>query len=166
MKIGTGKPAVEWKTNIPATLSGVRERGEDMKDHVGGRLLIVNDDPDVLQGLFEILEGEEFQIRTCPDAFSALEFVEYDKVDVVLSDIKMPAVSGLELLEHVHRIDPDIPVIMMTGNPDVETAIAAVDITPSKLFRSRSTLKCCFPCWQERLITNGFERSSASIRVC
>ena len=66
---------------------------------------------------------KDFRIRTCPDAFSALEFVEYDKFDVVLSDIKMPAVSGLELLEHVHRFDPDIPVIMMTGQADIETAI-------------------------------------------
>ena len=97
-----------------------------MKDHADGRLLIVDDDSDVLQGLSEMLEGEGFQIRTCPDAFSALEFVEYDKFDVVLSDIKMPAVSGLELLEHVHRFDPDIPVIMMTGQADIETAIAAV----------------------------------------
>ena len=97
-----------------------------MTDHVDGRLLIVDDDSDVLQGLSEMLEGEGFQIRTCPDAFSALEFVEYDNFDVVLSDIKMPAVSGLELLEHVHRFDPDIPVIMMTGQADIETAIAAV----------------------------------------
>ena len=66
---------------------------------------------------------KDFEIRTCSDAFSALEFVEYDKCDVVLSDIKMPAVSGLELLEHVHRFDPDIPVIMMTGQADIETAI-------------------------------------------
>src|SRR5664279_5488171 len=97
-----------------------------MTDHVDGRLLIVDDDSDVLQGLSEMLEGEGFQIRTCPDAFSALEFVEYDNFDVVLSDIKMPAVSGLELLEHVHRFDPDIPVIMMTGQADIEAAIAAV----------------------------------------
>lgn len=97
-----------------------------MTDRLNGRLLIVDDDPAVLQGLSEILEGEGFQIRTCPDAFSALEFVEYEKFDVVLTDIRMPAVSGLELLEHVQRLDPDMPVIMMTGYADIEMAIEAV----------------------------------------
>lgn len=91
-----------------------------------GRMLIVDDDPDLLEGLSDMLAGEGLQIRTCPDAFSALEFVECERFDVVLSDIRMPAVSGLELLEHVQRLDPDMPVIMMTGQADVETAIAAV----------------------------------------
>ncbi len=91
-----------------------------------GRMLIVDDDPDLLEGLSDMLEGEGLLIRTCPDAFSALEFVENEQFDVVLSDVKMPAVSGLELLEHVQRLDPDIPVIMMTGHADVETAIAAL----------------------------------------
>jgi signal transduction histidine kinase len=97
-----------------------------MTDRLKGRLLIVDDDPDVLVSLTNLLQDEGLEVRACPDAFSALEFVESEQFDAVLSDIRMPAVSGLELLDHVQRHDPDMPVIMITGFAEFETAVSAI----------------------------------------
>ena len=97
-----------------------------MPESMGGRVLLVDDDPDVLSNLSRLLEKEGFSIRSCSDAFSALEFAEAETFDVVLSDVKMPAVSGLELLDHIQRLDPDIPVVLMTGYSETGTAIDAL----------------------------------------
>jgi two-component system, sensor histidine kinase len=97
-----------------------------MPESMCGRVLLVDDDPNVLKSLSKLLESEGFSARTCPDAFAALEFAESERFDVVLSDVKMPAVSGLELLDHIQRLDPDIPVVLMTGYSETGTAIAAL----------------------------------------
>ncbi len=97
-----------------------------MPDSKCGRVLLVDDDPNVLKSLSKLLESEGYSARSCPDAFAALEFAESERFDVVLSDVKMPAVSGLELLDHIHRLDPDIPVVLMTGYSETGTAIEAL----------------------------------------
>jgi EAL domain-containing protein (putative c-di-GMP-specific phosphodiesterase class I) len=63
----------------------------------------------------------------CASARSALEHVATGRVDVVVSDISMPEMSGLELLRLVHRVDRDLPVILLTGVPCVDTAAGAVE---------------------------------------
>jgi signal transduction histidine kinase len=97
-----------------------------MTEEKCGRVLLVDDDTAVLNNLTKLLEGEGLSVRSCPDAFAALEFAECECFDVVLSDVKMPAVSGLELLDHIQRMDPDIPVVLMTGYAETGTAISAL----------------------------------------
>ena len=97
-----------------------------MTEEMCGRVLLVNDDPTEIESLTNLMEGEGLSVRSCPDAFAALEFAEYERFDVVLSDVEMLAVSGLELLDQIRRLDPDVPVVLMTGFADTGVAIAAL----------------------------------------
>jgi DNA-binding NtrC family response regulator len=56
----------------------------------------------------------------------ALEIIESKDVDLVLSDIRMPGMDGLELTAELRQMHPDIPVVLMTGYPSVDTAVAAL----------------------------------------
>lgn len=63
----------------------------------------------------------------CESGAGALEALDTAECDVVLSDIGMPDISGIELLRAIRGREPDLPVVLMTGNPDVETAVQAVE---------------------------------------
>ncbi len=90
------------------------------------RLLIVDDEPDlrwVLRGLFE---DEGFAVDEADDGDTALHRVGERKPDVVLSDMRMARVQGLELLQRLRRIEPDLPVVLLSAVEDLATAVDAV----------------------------------------
>lgn len=91
-----------------------------------GLIMVVDDDEQVLS-LTSLLLGE-YGYQTVPfrNAAEALEHLQHNKVDLVLSDISMPVVSGIELLARVHDIEPELPVILMTGYTDFDKAVDAV----------------------------------------
>jgi len=95
----------------------------DMKKCV----LLVDDNPLVLRCLKRALEKCPLPIETCASAGSALEWVASGNVEVVISDVDMPGMSGLELLRQVHALDSDLPVALLTGVPCVDTAAEAVE---------------------------------------
>jgi DNA-binding NtrC family response regulator len=76
--------------------------------------------------LAEILKDEGFSVETAADAFKALPKVSDFAPDVVLTDLKMPGMDGLELMAKVHALDPDIAVIVMTAFGAVDTAVRAM----------------------------------------
>ncbi|HHD64914.1 MAG TPA: sigma-54-dependent Fis family transcriptional regulator [Desulfobulbaceae bacterium] len=92
------------------------------------QLLIVDDETDLLQGLQRMLarEFEELDISIQPDPSLALEFVEKSPVDLVLLDIQMPEINGLELLKKLRRFDQHLTIIMMTGYGTIEIAVEAM----------------------------------------
>jgi EAL domain-containing protein (putative c-di-GMP-specific phosphodiesterase class I) len=100
-----------------ATSDGVRQ----------GRLLVVDDDQALRAMMAELLEQEGFDVLTAADGAQALGLVAGGGFDAVLSDIIMPDVGGLDLLRAVRARDLDLPVVLMTGNPDVGSAARAVD---------------------------------------
>ncbi|MBL9077984.1 MAG: sigma-54-dependent Fis family transcriptional regulator, partial [Planctomycetes bacterium] len=90
------------------------------------QLLIVDDEPDlrwVLRGLFE---DEGFDVAEAGDGAEALQRLDQDEPDVVLSDMRMPKVPGLELLRSVRRRKPDLPVILLSAVEDLATAVDAI----------------------------------------
>jgi DNA-binding NtrC family response regulator len=94
-----------------------------MKD----RLLIVDDEPDMLQLLKRSLEPElECLIQTVPSGEAALRALSGDRTDLVLADIKMPGMDGLELLDLIKRQYPDLTVMMMTAYGHIEMAVDAM----------------------------------------
>ena len=89
-------------------------------------VMIVDDAPYVRQAISFLLAGFGYQVIACEGAEQALETLQHNRVDVVLTDIKMPRVSGIELLESIHRDYPEVPVTLMTGHADVDIAVDAI----------------------------------------
>jgi putative two-component system response regulator len=89
-------------------------------------ILVVDDDITVLGVVSSLLEHTGYSVVTCSDGVKAMNVLMNGHVDVVLTDIKMPNISGIDLLEKINDHDPDIPVILMTGYADLDTAIQAI----------------------------------------
>lgn len=87
--------------------------------------LLVDDDASVLNSI-SILLRDYGLVTACNNAAWALAELQKKQFDVVLTDIKMPGMSGIELLEKIHSTNRDIPVILMTGYAEVDAAIEAV----------------------------------------
>ena len=95
-----------------------------------GRVLIVDDEAALRQAYAEILQGEGYEVETAGNstqAIDVLDLLKRSELDVVLSDIQMPGMNGVQLLRAVRERDLDLPVILMTGNPTVDTAAHAVE---------------------------------------
>lgn len=104
-------------------------------------MLCVDDDPDVLEGL-ELTLGREYQVNTALGGEAALALMAgAEPFAVVLSDMRMPGMSGAELLARVRQSAPDTSRLLLTGYADVESAIAAVN--QGEVFRYLS--KPCAP---------------------
>lgn len=90
------------------------------------RALIVDDDTMVLQTVAAILELHGFEAWRCKDAYAAVALLENSLPDVLLTDIRMPGMSGTDLLLHLKKEGRKFPVIVMTGYADLDTAVNAV----------------------------------------
>lgn len=90
------------------------------------RILIVDDEKSIRITLRAFLSAEGHDVEVAGDVAAALELLDHDKFDVVVSDIILPRVTGVSLLKQLRESAPDVQVIMMTGEPTLETAIAAV----------------------------------------
>ncbi|MDP2644957.1 MAG: sigma-54 dependent transcriptional regulator, partial [Desulfobacterales bacterium] len=89
-------------------------------------ILIVDDEKNYLSILSAVLEDEGFEALTANSGHEALEILESSDVDVVLTDMKMPVMDGIALLERIKEKDPDLPVITMTAYGSVERAVEAM----------------------------------------
>jgi two-component system, NtrC family, nitrogen regulation response regulator NtrX len=89
-------------------------------------ILIVDDEKAIRKTLGEILGYEGYKIEEAADGEEALKKFSSGQFDVVLCDIKMPRVDGIEFLEKARQINPDVPVIMVSGHGTIETAVEAV----------------------------------------
>jgi two-component system response regulator HydG len=90
------------------------------------RVLIVDDEPSLLRALESLLRKKGFDVVALESPIAATQQLAQEDFDVALLDIKMPELSGLELLNAVKHRRPEVEVIMMTGHATVETALAAV----------------------------------------
>lgn len=90
------------------------------------RVLVVDDEPNARSALSEILAEEGFAVETAADGFKALARYEELGADVVLTDLKMPGMDGVELMGKLREKDPELQVIVMTAFGAIETAVAAM----------------------------------------
>lgn len=90
------------------------------------RVLVVDDEKVIREILADFLSLEGFSVRTAEDGNAALAELDRHPYDLVISDLKMPGMGGLELLEHIQRQSPDVVTVIMTGFGTVETAIDAM----------------------------------------
>lgn len=91
-----------------------------------GNILIVDDDPNVLEVTDLLLTDEGFFTVSAENAKSAMIRLQESEFDAVLTDIVMPGISGLKLLEDIHNIEPELPVVLMTGYADLDKAVDAI----------------------------------------
>ena len=89
-------------------------------------ILVVDDVPDMREILNHSLAGEGYRVATASSGDEALTRLEEHEFDVIVSDIVMPGVGGLEILEKSRLLDPRVAVILMTGHATLDTAIAAL----------------------------------------
>ena len=89
-------------------------------------ILIVDDEKNYLTILSAILEEEGFEVLTAQSGQEALEIHKSSDLDLMLTDMRMPGMDGIELLEAIKNNDPDLPVIMMTAHGTVDKAVEAM----------------------------------------
>lgn len=97
-----------------------------MNQRSNGTVLIVDDDPTVLEYVSVLFKEYGYLVVPCQSANDAMARLKETRVDVVLTDVMMPVVSGIELLDHIHKTEPELPVILMTAYADLDTAVDAV----------------------------------------
>jgi DNA-binding NtrC family response regulator len=91
------------------------------------KILIVDDEPDMLKLLSMILrEKTSYEITTTNNPIEAKELVKQGGFDLVISDLKMPGLDGLEIIDAVKKVNEDIPVIIITAFASVESASEAI----------------------------------------
>jgi len=90
------------------------------------QIVLADDDQAALDGLRSLLMAWGYEVNTAQDGRTALALVNEVRPSVVITDVVMPAMSGLELLEAVHRDEPAIPVIVLTAHGTPETRHRAV----------------------------------------
>lgn len=89
-------------------------------------ILIIDDEKPIRSTLREILEYEKIKIEEAEDGKKGVDLFSKNNFDAVLCDIKMPGMDGLEVLEKIQEINPDVPVIMISGHGTIETAVDAL----------------------------------------
>jgi len=92
------------------------------------KILIVDDEPDMLKLLSMILrEKTPYEVITTNNPIEAVELARRDDFDLVITDLKMPGLDGLQLLEEVKKKDEDIPVIIITAYGTIDAATEAIE---------------------------------------
>lgn len=89
-------------------------------------VLVVDDAPDTLEVLQRNLASRDFSVLAARGAAEAVRILEVEPVDLVITDLKMPGASGLDLVRHVRENHRDTEVMMITGYPSLEGAVQAV----------------------------------------
>ena len=90
------------------------------------KLLIIDDEKSIRKTLREILEYEKYQVDEASDGAEGIAMIQKEKYDIVLCDIKMPKMDGIEVLDKVIQFSSDTPVVMISGHGNIETAVEAV----------------------------------------
>jgi len=91
------------------------------------KILIVDDEPDMLKLLSMIIrEKTSYEVTTTNNPVEALDLAQKNPFDLVITDLKMPGLDGIELLDAVKQVDADIPIIIITAYSSVEAAAEAI----------------------------------------
>lgn len=90
------------------------------------KVLIVDDEPRILLLMKSLLKANGFEVETAKDGPSALEIVRAGEVQVVVTDLRMQPMDGMQLFREIHALSPALPVILLTAYASVETAIEAM----------------------------------------
>jgi DNA-binding NtrC family response regulator len=90
------------------------------------RILVVDDEPDMVENCARVLKRAGYQCLTATDPHRALALVESERPDLMLTDLKMPGMDGMELLRRARTVDSALPVILITAFATIESAVTAI----------------------------------------
>ena len=90
------------------------------------RILIIDDEKAIRNTLRDILQYEKFEVDEAADGLEGLKKAEAGNFDLILCDIKMPKMDGIEVLSKLQEMNPDLPVVMISGHGTIETAVEAI----------------------------------------
>ena len=96
------------------------------------RILLVDDEPAILNALTGILEDEGYDIAVAKSGQDALKLLKSDPPDLVLLDIWMPELDGIETLRRALEINPRLLVVMMSGHGSIESAVKAIRLASKR----------------------------------
>ncbi len=99
--------------------------GEIISDSPG-KVLVVDDDPYILMAVKQTLSMNNYEVDIYDKPVEALNHISAGAYHAVIADVKMPKMNGMDLLKRIHEIDPELPVIMITGHGDVPLAVTAL----------------------------------------
>ena len=89
-------------------------------------ILIVDDEKAIRNTLKEVLVFENYSVDGAESGFAGLDLLDQKKYDLVFCDIKMPKMDGIEFLDFIQKKHPEIPVIMISGHGNIETAVESL----------------------------------------
>src|SRR5690349_11046326 len=92
------------------------------------KVLVVEDDPDIRKILDLFLTGKGFRVKVADGAQCALDMLSEEPIDLILSDVRMPGMSGLDLLRHLKERDPEIQLVLMSAYSSVKDAVEAIQL--------------------------------------
>lgn len=90
------------------------------------KILIVDDDKSIRKTLRDILEFEKYEIDEAADGLECIVKIKQSSFDIIIMDVKMPRMDGMEAIEKIQNISPDTPVVMISGHGNIDTAVEAV----------------------------------------
>ncbi|MEF8865522.1 MAG: PAS domain S-box protein [Salinibacter sp.] len=116
-------PAADEDATVEAssTTNGAPEHERSSFDGDGTRVLVVDDEEFVLESAQQALEAVGYQVQTALDAAAALRVVETQAIDLVITDLRMPEMSGLDLIRRLRDRHPDLPIVAASGVADGRT---------------------------------------------
>ncbi len=100
--------------------------GKSKDEHLKGKILVVDDDVMVRNFLERFLSKKSYQVDTAENGNQAIEIIKKERPHLVLLDIKMPAMNGIDVLKEIKKIDPSVGVIMITALQEEEIAQEAM----------------------------------------
>lgn len=90
-------------------------------------ILVVDDDKDVCEYLEDFLSHDGYRVKTIYDPTLAMEELKQDDFHVVILDLMMPKLSGIDLLSRIRKLDDDLAVVILTGYPSLDSATASIE---------------------------------------
>jgi CheY-like chemotaxis protein len=97
-------------------------------DKKKGKILVLDDEQIVLDSITRILEDENYEVKTCRKGEDAMEMLKHGGFDILITDLKMPGMDGLQAMEALSEIDPDLSMIMVTAYSTVDSAVKAMKL--------------------------------------
>ncbi|MBU4184845.1 MAG: response regulator [Proteobacteria bacterium] len=99
-----------------------------MKDSEDKHILVVDDEPDMCWNFRQILEAEGYKVSTANGGEEAIDIVKKGNIDLIIMDVMLPGIDGIETYRRTRKIDANLPIIMITGYPSTNHAMEAIKL--------------------------------------
>ena len=129
-------------------------------------ILIIDDEPHLPHQLARYLRKHSYEVSTVADGEAGLRELQRNNIDLVLLDLRLPKMSGLEVLQRIREQEQELPVVMLTAYGDVQTAVNAMKLGASDYLQKGFDLDELLLVVQKALETNAMYRELRQLRRC